>query len=290
MIRRSLELLLPTDHMRPHLNFATLPLITVLSLAGCSKPEHPPARSIAAADTKPACMQTLARGDTLQFSWGLTKVGDYEEGSLDTPWASSSLILDDPKLRLTEEEAREALNMAVERIDKTCRSQPVARMRLFLYPAGGVPGQSSAWIARLEKDKGTDITLHRTFLKDPRSDRFACLAEKEPGKSLNFGTRLPPVRQRELVGTWAESTFNLTMSIEKVGNKVYRVYRSAYCDSGSQGERLREAGDRYYVVGSSNGDYYQIQPSGELGVFDNDGPIEQKPAHFALHPLPTPRD
>jgi len=265
---------------------ATLLLPLALALGACGNKENPAQTTrTATADQAPACQHLLARGDAFKLPFGEVEVAAYEEGSLGSPWITASFVLKDFELRLTEAEVRDALATTLERIEKSCRQESAERARLFLYPAGAIAGQSSAWIARLEKDKGTDVDMRRHFLKDSRGDRYACLAEKEPGRSLDMGTRLPPVRQREIVGTWAKPEFGLTMSIERVGKKVYRVYRSAHCASGDRGERLRENADHFYVVDSSHGDYYQVQPSGELVIFDQEGRIDMMPVHFALHPI-----
>ena len=282
-------LLLAPFIMRPR-PCATLLLPVALVLGACGSKENPSALTAhtAAADKAPACQHSLARGDAFKLPFGEVEVAVYEEGSLGSPWTTASFILKDHELRLTEAEARDALAMTLERIEKTCRHEPVERARLFLYPAGAIAGQSSAWIARLEKNKGTDVDIRWHFLKDSRNDRYACLTEMEPGRSLDIGTRLPPVQQREIVGTWAKPEFGLTMSIERVGKKAYRVYRSSHCASGDRGDRLRENAGHFYVVGSNHGDYYQVQPSGELVIFDKEGRIDVMPKHFALHPTSGP--
>jgi len=272
--------------MRPR-PCTTLLLLLGIALGACSNEKNSSAESVrtAAADQAPACQLPLSRGDALKLPFGEVEVAAYEDASLGSLWTTASFILTDHEVRLTEDEARDGLATMLERIERTCHREPVERARLFLYPAGAIAGQSSAWVARLEKDRGSIIEVRKHFLKDIRDDRYACLVEKEPGRSLDIGTRLPPVRQREIIGTWAKPEFGLTMSIERINKKVYRVYRSAYCASGDRGDRLRETAGRFYVADSSHGDYYQVQPSGELVIFDQEGRIDMMPKHFALHPV-----
>jgi hypothetical protein len=124
------------------------------------------------------------------------------------------------------------------------------------------------------------------MLKDDRADRYACINEKEPGISLDDGTKLPPVRQRDILGTWVDMNPNITMSLERVKGKVYRVYRSAYCASGERGELLKTlTGGRFAVINSRNGDYYQMIANGDLGVFDREGRIDVMLKHAALYPI-----
>jgi hypothetical protein len=240
-------------------------------------------------DASAACAAPVNVGMRFELEVaGVVTVSDYT--ARDMPgqaWVNASFTLSDGGIRLTEAQVRTTLDRLFDRVAAVCRSYPMTKTRLFLYPAGVTAGESANWIARLEDDGSRSVELHRGLLKDDRADRYACLNEKEPGIGLDMGTRLPPVRQREIIGTWVGSEFNLTMSLERVKGKVYRVYRSAYCASGDRGELLQtRPGGRYAVIDSRSGDYYQLTPSGDLGVFDRAGSIDVMPKHFALYPAP----
>lgn len=196
---------------------------------------------------------------------------------------SASFTLSDNHLRLTEEQATGALEHLAGRLGRFCRSYPLKKTRIFLYPAGVTAGESANWIGGLEDSGSRKIDFHSNLLKDERGDRYACLAGKEHGIGPNHGTKLPSVRQREVIGTWAKTDFNLTMSLERVKGKVYKVYRSPYCSSGDRGQLLQTRSQgRYAVIGSANGDYYQVTGSGDLGVFDHAGSVDALPEHVAL--------
>lgn len=240
----------------------------------------------------PACSEPLRLMSEVDLQdVGRVTVSDYTES--DTPstaWVSAAFTLQDANIRLTQAEVTAALDQLIERIAASCRLNAVKKTRVFLYPAGVTAGESANWIARLDDGVTRNIDLNQALLKDERRDRYACVDTKEPGRSLDYGTRLPPVRQREIIGTWVGMNTNITMSLERVKGKVYRVYRSAYCASSDRGELLQtRPGGQYAVVDSRNGDYYQVMPSGDLGVFDRAGSIDVMPKHFALHPAPSPQ-
>ena len=104
---------------------------------------------------------------------------------------------------------------------------------------------------------------------------------------MNLGTRLPAQQQGQTIGTWADPNSGLTMSFQKVNGKVYRVYLNAYCNK--RGDLMRQpSAMRFAVVGGANGDYFDILPTGDLGVFDREARIDIKPTH---PPRPNcPRD
>ena len=242
--------------------------------------------------TAPTCTDALHPRLTIDLPGvGAATVSDYT--SRDTPdesWVSAAFTLQDAGLRLSESQVTSALEHLAGKLGDVCRSYALKKTRIFLYPAGVTAGESANWIARLEDADGRKIDLNRRLLKDERGDRYACLDEKEPGIGSDHGTKLPPVRQREIIGTWVPSSFDLTLSLERVNGRVYKVYRSAYCASGDRGELLQtRSNGRYAVVGSANGDYYQVTASGDLGVFDRVGSIDTLPKHFALHPAPSAR-
>jgi hypothetical protein len=268
-------------------------------LAGCGQSDEtksqapvsvmPPVATVAGATSVPKCAPHLAKTDVLDITDAKVEVTDYTSSDTSSQsWVSASLNVLDVKLKLTDAQARSALQRLQDRLASSCQENKLQRTRIFLYPAGVVAGASANWLGRLETDGETStITLHETLLKDDRPDQYACLDKVEPGISLGLGTKLPPVRQRKIIGTWADPMMNLTLSIEKVGKKVYRVRRSAYCSSGDRGELLRAGSSKLFgVIGSTAGDMYEIDESGDLGIFDRDGKIDTLPAHFGLHPKP----
>jgi hypothetical protein len=220
---------------------------------------------------------------------GAMTVSDYTaRDTVGEGWVNASFTLQDTGVRLSEAQVRSALDHLSGRIAAICRSYPLKKTRIFLYPAGVTAGESANWIARFEDFGSRNIDFNRALLKDERVDRYTCLDEKEPGIGGNDGTKLPPVRQREIIGTWVGMNPRITMSLERVKGKVYRVYRSAYCASGERGELLQTGSKgRYIVIDSRAGDYYQVTPIGDLGVFDRTGSIDVMPQHFALHPATT---
>jgi len=220
-------------------------------------------------------------GDSGQARLSLHQAG----GTPGAEWENASFTLQDARIRLTEAQVNEALDKLVGRIGAVCRAVPASKTRVFLYPAGVTAGESANWIAKTDLNGARSVELNRRMLKDERADRYACINGDEPGISLDNGTKLPPVRQREILGTWVDMNPSITMSLERVKGKVYRVYRSAYCASGEQGDLLKTlAGGRYAVIDNRNGDYYKIKVNGDLGVFDRDGPIDVMLGHSALHP------
>ncbi|QNA89689.1 hypothetical protein G4G28_16620 [Massilia sp. Dwa41.01b] len=240
----------------------------------------------------PTCADSLHPQLTVEVpGLGGVTVSEYlSRDTADQSWVNASFTLQDPALRPTESQVTAALEHLAGRIGETCRSYRMTRSKLFLYPAGVTAGESGNWIARMEEDGERKIDLNRRLLKDERGDRYACVDAKEPGIGSTDGTKLPPVRQREIIGTWVTFGFNLTTSLERVGGKVYKVDRSAYCASGDRGELLRaRSNGRYAVIGSAHGDYYQVTASGDLGVFDRAGSIDTLPKHFALYPAPAPQ-
>lgn len=261
---------------------------TCSTVPGGSCEYIPAADAARASSRETTCNTALSRGMNVDVQ-DVGAVNLSELATHDVPgdtWANASFTLQDTQLRLTEAQVRRALERLADHVANACGSAPLKKLRVFLYPAGVTAGESMNWIAKLDDPgSGRNIELHRQLLKDERTDRYACVNGKEPGKSLDLGTRLPPERQRKLIGTWADSTDKVTMSLERVADKVYIVYRSAYCGSGNRGELvLTRPGDRYAMIDSRNGDYFQVLLSGDLGVFDRDGRIDVMPKHEGLYP------
>jgi hypothetical protein len=99
---------------------------------------------------------------------------------------------------------------------------------------------------------------------------LTCRAGKEPGLSYHGDrVKLPPLAQRKILGTWLHTDNHLAVSLEAAGNSVYEVVRSQYCTSGSHGRRLNASQGGVYPLG--RGEYYRIEPNGDLGVYDGDG-------------------
>ena len=99
---------------------------------------------------------------------------------------------------------------------------------------------------------------------------------------------LPPVAQRQIVGTWLEKIGQTTCTkgIEKVKAKLYLVLR---CDDGSGGNTGNELvgvnATKFRPKASSrNGDYYIVSATGELQIYDKQGLIDVLPKHSALWP------
>jgi hypothetical protein len=88
---------------------------------------------------------------------------------------------------------------------------------------------------------------------------------------------LPPIEQRQIIGTWQDEIAGTicTMGIEKVNSKFYKVQRCADGSGGSTDIELVKISDRKYKpkTASRNGDYYLIDNSKNLGIFDNQGII-----------------
>ena len=262
--------------------------ILALALSACKKHEPVGGDLDSVAIKKaPQCDFPLVTGDDLDTPNAKVVLNDVETSDREAQsWVRGSFMLKDRALRLTEPQARATLDRLYQRLASSCRTHPVQRGIVFLYPAGAVAGQSSAWIGRLTASSSrSDVELRRILLRDDRTDRLACLKGKEPGKSLNLGTRLPAQQQRQTIGTWADPDSGLTMSFEKVNGKVYQVYRSAHCSSNERGELVRQrSAKRFAVIDSANGDYFEILPTGDLGVFDRQGQIDIKPSHPNLFP------
>lgn len=250
----------------------------------------PAAADATASSVNATCGTALERGQTVD----LADAGPVTLSELTThdvtgdAWANASFTLQDAHLRLTETQVRQALNTLADRVANICGSTPLNKLRVFLYPAGVTAGRSANWIARADDPgSGRQVEIHRQLLKNERADRYACVKGKAPGKDLDLGTRLPPERQRAVIGTWVAPLDKVTMSLERADGKVYLVYRDAHCGSGDRGEPLRTLSDkRYAIIDSRNGDYFQVLPSGDLGVFDRDGRIDTVPKHEGLYPAP----
>ena len=99
---------------------------------------------------------------------------------------------------------------------------------------------------------------------------------------------LPPIEQRQVVGTWLEvvGKTSCTKGIERVKAKYYRVLRCQDGSGGTTGTELTKTSSTKYrpTAGSSNGDYYVIDSGGDLGVYDNQGIIDTLPKHSKLWP------
>lgn len=237
----------------------------------------------------PACGEPLRLALAIDLAdGGQAVVSDYTTGgTTQERWTSASVTLQDHSVRLTEEQVRKSLDGLAERVAHGCGEAAVKKIRIFLYPSGVQAGESANWIARLDDNGQRHVEINQAMLKDERVDPYACLHEKAPGKDLGLGTKLPPERQRQIIGTWAGMDEKITTSLERAHGKVYRVYRSAHCGSGDRGEPLQtRAKGRYAVIDSRNGDYFEVLPSGDLGIFDRDGRIDVMPKHAGLYPAP----
>lgn len=99
---------------------------------------------------------------------------------------------------------------------------------------------------------------------------LSCRPGKAPGLSYNGDrVKLPPVTQRKILGTWLQTDNHLAVSLEVVRKAVYEVVRSEYCTSGSHGRRLGVGPRGVYML--DRGEFYRIEPNGDLGVYDGDG-------------------
>jgi len=99
---------------------------------------------------------------------------------------------------------------------------------------------------------------------------MTCSADKEPGLSYRGDReKLPPLKQRKIIGTWLHTDNHLAVSLEQVNGAVYEVVRSRYCSSGTYGRRLSKVSGGGYEL--DRGEYYRIEPNGELGVYDSSG-------------------
>jgi len=235
-----------------------------------------------------ACLPAPLLGEDVQLLDKSGSVRLVEQDNVDNPVQSTLMqayAFVDVKPAPSEEQVRGALSQLFSNARGMCRRNALSAMRIFLYtsPATAI---SSSWVARLntEKMKPT-IDIHDNMLRaTTKADAQACVSGKAPGKSLHLYPKLPPVAKRKILGTWADDP-GLTVSLEDVSGTVYKVYRDKYCTSGNEGEPLqRGKQDRFYRKDSRSGDYYVILPGGELGVFDNDGKIDARPAHAGLFP------
>jgi hypothetical protein len=114
------------------------------------------------------------------------------------------------------------------------------------------------------------VTLACSAMAAQAAPDLTCRAGKEPGLSYHGDrVKLPPLAQRRILGTWLHTDNHLAVSLEAVGNAVYEVLRSQYCRSGSYGRRLNASPGGMYPLG--RGEYYRIEPNGDLGVYDGDG-------------------
>ncbi|MCS0584845.1 hypothetical protein NX784_24975 [Massilia pinisoli] len=103
-------------------------------------------------------------------------------------------------------------------------------------------------------------------------------AKKEfSGGSL---VRLPELSKRKVLGTWLRRPGETT-SIEKVGNRYFMVSRNRFCDTGSVGWPLTKHGEQYL---DENRDQYRVLRDGQLGVFDDQGPVEKYKANEGVWP------
>ena len=236
-----------------------------------------------------ACIPMPANGKEMKLASVDGTVRLISQDDVDTPVRSSltqTYAFTDVKPAPSEVQVRTALNQLYANAQQACRRSPVTDVRIFLYvsPASAI---SSSWVARLNAEKMKPlIDIRENMLLAPASAKLAeCDPSKEPGKSYGSDPKLPPLSQRKILGTWVDGMNGLTTSLEDVGGKIYKVYRSKYCSSGATGEPLRKGTQgRYYRKESSSGDYYVILKTGELGVYDRDGQIDALPKHPGLYP------
>lgn len=98
---------------------------------------------------------------------------------------------------------------------------------------------------------------------------------------------LPAIEQRRIIGTWLTKPppDSCTRSFEEVRNRVYEVIRCIDGTGGKTGRMVTAVSTKKFLSRTSpSGDYYLIQPNGDLSVRDRDGEIELEPKHAALWP------
>jgi hypothetical protein len=97
-------------------------------------------------------------------------------------------------------------------------------------------------------------------------------AAERAKKEVTAGSfvRLPEMAKRKVIGSWLRVA-GQTTSIEQVANRYFMVSRTRFCDTGNQGWPLTKSGGQYL---DANGDRYRIMHSGQLGVFDSQGPVD----------------
>lgn len=113
-------------------------------------------------------------------------------------------------------------------------------------------------------------------------------AAQDPCRSLSPGNAfLPPVANRELIGTWLEKTgpYTCAISLEKVKGKVFLTTRcDNVCDE-SQGQPVQQISSKKFKVADGGQGYYLvILPNGNVSVRDADGEIQLDPKHASLWP------
>jgi hypothetical protein len=97
---------------------------------------------------------------------------------------------------------------------------------------------------------------------------------------------LPPISQRQIIGTWFDKVTRCTSSFEQVKKQVFYVLRCSDGSGGNEGrEYLRVDGNKFLPKQQSRtGDYYVIQAGGNLNMYDRQGLIDTLPRHPTLRP------
>jgi hypothetical protein len=236
-----------------------------------------------------SCESPLSKGETFQLSGFSAPLRFIEQDDVDTAAQSTTsqkYALVGFKGNLSDSEARQALTRLHQLVTNSCRKNPIQGANIFLYPSpSAATGRS--WIGRaFSRDGKLSLTVQPNMVTNGQSGKVKqkCVPGSAPGKSYKGdNVTLPPVAQRKILGTWAHYS-GLTMSLEEIRGTVYQVYRDSYCSSGADGVALRNGGGgRYFRKESMTGDYYQILPRGELGVFDKDGKIDVYTPHNGLY-------
>lgn len=236
-----------------------------------------------------ACLPAPVTGEDVKLTDKSGKVRLVAQDNVDRPVQSTltqSYAFIDVKPAPTEAQVRGALNQLYSNARLMCRRTALTGVRIFLYTSP-TTSVSSSWVARLNAENMRPvIDIRDNMLRvTATASAQSCDSSKEPGRSIHMYPKLPPLAKRKILGTWADDTSALTVSLEQVSGTVYKVYRSKYCSSGAEGEPLRKGKQgRYYRKDNRSGDYYVILPGGELGVYDNDGQIDARPAHEGLFP------
>lgn len=109
------------------------------------------------------------------------------------------------------------------------------------------------------------------------------LAQKLQYKSPD-DVNLPPVAQRNILGTWKMADSPCTRSFEEVKGAIYDVTRCSDKSGGDTGRKLaRVNATTFRSTREGSTDHYVIQKDGTLSVRDREGEIDRLKKH-ALWP------
>jgi hypothetical protein len=177
-----------------------------------------------------------------------------------------------------ESQLRKALERLFDDLTHTCRHYPLTGARIFIYPDPTVGG--GAYLARLNtKGMKPEVDLSGA-VKRVQTNAQVCDPSKDSRMSSPYGTKLPPMNKRRVLGSWSDSNPRLVVNLDEVAGRVYLVRRTRFCSSGEYGHPLKKgAGPTYHETISEEGEYYKIEPDGQLGSYDRKGVIEKLPRH-----------